>query len=176
MNEQIIDMRDPSYNIIQNEITMNLKKCYMINRIEPFTIDIYNEVNKLFNGNFSISNYISTPMSIDLPSKMKLGNNIFINSEFICQAQGGVEIGNDVNIGPRVTIISVDHDIKNKNILHCKSIVIKNNVWIGAGVIITAGVTIGENAVVAAGAVVTKDVAPNTVVAGVPAKVIKVIE
>ncbi|RZM23097.1 MAG: sugar O-acetyltransferase, partial [Pedobacter sp.] len=54
-----------------------------------------------------------------------------------------------------------------------KAIHIKKNAWIGAGTIILPGVTIGENAVVAAGAVVSRDVAPNTIVGGVPAKFIK---
>ena len=54
-----------------------------------------------------------------------------------------------------------------------KAILIKKNAWIGAGAIILHGVTVGENSVVAAGSVVTKDVPDNTVVAGIPAKIIK---
>jgi acetyltransferase-like isoleucine patch superfamily enzyme len=58
----------------------------------------------------------------------------------------------------------------------CKPIVIKRNAWIGAGATILPGVTDGENAVVAAGAVVSKDVPANTVVGGIPAKILKTIE
>jgi len=61
-------------------------------------------------------------------------------------------------------------------VLRCNPVHIGRNAWIGVGAIILPGVTIGENAVVAAGAVVTKDVAPNTIVGGNPAKLIKTIK
>lgn len=64
-------------------------------------------------------------------------------------------------------------DLANRMVLRCKPVHIGRNVWIGVGAIILPGVTIGDNAVVAAGAVVTKDVAPNTIVGGNPAKFIK---
>ncbi len=90
-------------------------------------------------------------------------------------ACGGVTIEDDVMIAPRVSILTVNHDICDHHILECTSIKICKNAWIGAGATILAGVSVGENAIVAAGAVVTKDVAPNTVVGGNPAKVIKEI-
>jgi acetyltransferase-like isoleucine patch superfamily enzyme len=78
-------------------------------------------------------------------------------------------------IGPKVSLITENHpvDPANRKSLDLAKIVIKKNAWIGAGAIILPGVTVGENAIVAAGAVVNKDVADNTIVAGVPAKKIK---
>ena len=90
---------------------------------------------------------------------------------------GGITIEDDVLIGPKVSIITENHPINpdERKILDLKSVIIKRNTWIGANATILPGVTIGENSVVAAGAVVTKDVPTNTVVAGVPAKVIKIL-
>ena len=74
-----------------------------------------------------------------------------------------------------MSLITENHpvDPANRKSLDLAKIVIKKNAWIGAGAIILPGVTVGENAIVAAGAVVNKDVADNTIVAGVPAKKIK---
>ena len=88
-------------------------------------------------------------------------------------AIGGIEIGNNVQIGPQVTIVIDNHDSDNRNILCCKRVRIEDNVWIGARVVILPGVTIGENAIIAAGAVVVKDVSSNTVVGCCTAKVLK---
>ena len=91
---------------------------------------------------------------------------------------GGITIEDDVLIGPGVYLISVNHqlDPHHRKELELKPVLIKKNAWIGAKATILPGVTVGENAVVVAGAVVTKDVPANTVVAGMPAKVIKKID
>ncbi|MCU7549563.1 hypothetical protein OCK74_10585 [Chitinophagaceae bacterium LB-8] len=91
---------------------------------------------------------------------------------------GGITIEDDVLIGPRVNLTTENHplDPADRRALICKPIVIKRNAWIGAAATILPGVTIGENAVVAAGAVVSKDVPANTIVGGVPAKIIKSID
>lgn len=88
-----------------------------------------------------------------------------------------VEIGDRVSIGPRVTIVAMEHANSSKirdviGVRH-NEVRICNDVWIGAGVIILSGIKIGECSVIGAGSVVTKDVEPYTVVAGVPAKKIK---
>ena len=90
---------------------------------------------------------------------------------------GGITIEDNVLIGPKVNLITENHplDPTDRRALICKPIVIKRNAWIGAAATILPGVTIGENAVVAAGAVVSKDVPANTIVGGVPAKIIKTI-
>lgn len=72
-------------------------------------------------------------------------------------------------------LITNNHDLHDRRLLLCKPVRVCTNAWIGAGATILPGVTVGENAVVAAGAVVTKDVAPNTIVGGNPAKFIKEI-
>jgi acetyltransferase-like isoleucine patch superfamily enzyme len=89
---------------------------------------------------------------------------------------GGLDIGDDVMIAPNVSIITTGHPLepsRRRAYIETKPIVIERNVWIATGATIIGGVTVGENSVVAAGAVVTKDVPPNSLVAGVPAKVIR---
>ncbi|MNP65237.1 putative acetyltransferase [compost metagenome] len=88
---------------------------------------------------------------------------------------GGIELEDNVLIGPDVKILSVNHplDPENRRGVILKAVKIKRNAWLGAGVTVCPGVTIGENSVIGAGSVVTKDVPSNTVYAGVPAKFIK---
>lgn len=107
-----------------------------------------------------------------------IGKNVFINHGCSFLDLGGITIEDDVLIGPQVNIITENHpvDPKLRKSLDLKSVTIKRNAWIGANATILPGVTIGENSIVAAGAVVTKDVPDNTIVGGVPAKLIKKIE
>ena len=86
--------------------------------------------------------------------------------------QGGIWIGDNALIGHGVILATVDHDLATRERI-ISPIVIGNDVWLGAGVIVTRGVTIGDGASVAAGAVVTEDVPPGTLVGGIPAKTIK---
>jgi acetyltransferase-like isoleucine patch superfamily enzyme len=106
-----------------------------------------------------------------------LGKNVFINHACSFLDLGGITIEDDVQIGPRVNLVTENHplDPANRTALILQSVLIRKNAWIGAGATILPGVTIGENAVVAAGAVVSKDVPANTVVGGIPAKIIKSI-
>ena len=117
------------------------------------------------------------PFYSDCGKNIKIGKRVFINSGCCFQDQGGIEIGDDVLIGQQVVIATLNHDLqpKRRASMTPKPVKICNKVWIGAHATILPGVTVGEGAVVAAGAVVTKDVPPNTVVGGVPAKVIKEI-
>ena len=121
---------------------------------------------------------IRTPFYTDFGRFIEVGKNVFVNNACTFMDRGGITLEEDVKIGPRVNLITENHDLdpaKRKTLISNR-IVVRRNVWIGAAATILPGVTIGENAVVAAGAVVTKDVPPNTIVAGVPAKVIKHIK
>jgi len=118
---------------------------------------------------------VLTPFNTDFGANIKLGKEIFINKSCMFVDLGGIELKDNVLIGPDVKILSVNHplDPKNRRGVILRSVKIKRNAWLGAGVTVCPGVTIGENSVVGAGSVVTKDVPNNTVYAGVPAKFIK---
>jgi acetyltransferase-like isoleucine patch superfamily enzyme len=111
--------------------------------------------------------------------RLAVGTDVFINKGLLVEGDGGVIIGNNVRIGPRVTIITSSHHITNdekcraSHDLFTKPVAIADGVWIGASVTVLPGVTIGAGSVIAAGAIVIKDVPTNVIVAGVPAGVIR---
>lgn len=120
---------------------------------------------------------VSLPFYTDFGKHIVFGKNIFINQNVQFVDLGGIEIEDDVLIGPMARIISVNHLIdpeKRRGILP-QAVKIKKNAWIGANATILPGITIGENSIVAADATVTKDVPNNVIVAGSPARIIKEI-
>ena len=110
---------------------------------------------------------------------ISIGNNFYANFDCIMLDGGGIEIGHNVLLGPRVGIYTSNHAIDaNERILggcYAKKVTIGNNVWIGGGVQINQGVSIGDNSIIGSGSVVTKDIPANVIAAGVPCKVIRAI-
>jgi acetyltransferase-like isoleucine patch superfamily enzyme len=135
-------------------------------------------LSEIIGSKIDQSTTIFVPFYTNFGRHIKLGKNVFINHACTLLDMGGITIENDVQIGPKVNLITENHpvDPSKRKHLDLKSILIKQNVWIGAAATVLPGVTIGENSIVAAGAVVNKDVPANTIVGGVPAKVIKTIE
>jgi acetyltransferase-like isoleucine patch superfamily enzyme len=122
--------------------------------------------------------FMFPPFYTDFGKNLTIGDFSFINSGCRFQDQGGITIGDGALIGHNVVLATLNHGFapSDRATTYPAPIVIGKNVWIGASATIVAGVTVGDNAVIAAGAVVTKDVPENTVVGGVPAKIIKHIE
>ena len=118
------------------------------------------------------------PFYTDYGRNIRVGKRVFINSGCCFQDQGGIELGDGCLIGHQVVIATLNHDLdpnKRGSMIPAK-VTLGKNVWVGAHATILPGVKIGDNAVIAAGAVVNRDVPENTVVAGVPARVIRVIK
>lgn len=111
--------------------------------------------------------------------KMEFGNNVSIHEFCYIDAEGGINIGNDVSIAHSSSILSSNHGMKISNIpikyqdMILKSVTIENDIWIGAGVRILAGVTIESGCIIAAGSVLTKNAYKNKIYGGVPGKLIK---
>lgn len=112
------------------------------------------------------------------PGSVRIGDRFFANDYVSLFGGGGIQIGNDVLLGPRVQVFSENHRYETRSVpinrqgWQRAEVRIGDDVWIGAGAIVLPGVTIGMGAVIAAGAVVTKDVAAYSIVGGVPAKLI----
>ena len=118
------------------------------------------------------------PFYTDCGKNLHIGKNVFINSGCRFQDQGGIIIGDGTLIGHQVVLATLNHELnpQTRGTIHPLPISIGKNVWIGANATVLPGVRIGDGAIIAAGAVVSKDVEENTIVGGVPAKVMKTIE
>jgi acetyltransferase-like isoleucine patch superfamily enzyme len=116
------------------------------------------------------------PVYCDQGVNIRLGRNVFINQGCTLNDIGGITIGDEVFIGPRVSLITsghpVDPALRRRQIV-AAPIVIERGVWLCTGATVLHGVTVGEDSVVAAGAVVTRDVPSGVVVGGVPARVLR---
>ena len=117
------------------------------------------------------------PFYTDCGKNITIGKNVFINMGCKFQDQGGIFIGDGALIGHNVVLATLNHakSPQDRSSMLPAPIHICKNVWIGANATVLPGVTIGDGAIVAAGAVVTRDIPENTIVGGVPAKVIRTI-
>ena len=147
----------------------------MNNASEP--VEIRQLLSQITGSEIDDSVAVFTPLHINYGKNTRIGKNVFINFDCIFLDLGGITIEDDVQIAPKVSLLSEGHplDPAKRQALVPKPVHIKKNAWIGASATILPGVTVGENAVVAAGAVVSKDVPANTVVGGIPAKVMKTL-
>lgn len=117
------------------------------------------------------------PFYTDCGQNITVGENVFINSCCNFQDQGGITIGDGSLIGHKAILATLNHGFapEDRGSLYPAPIIIGKNVWVGASATLLPGITIGDNAIIAAGAVVTKSVPANTIVAGVPAKVVRML-
>lgn len=166
---QAFRMREESYKTKGLVVKMN-------NSSDP--VEIRNLLGEITGSEIDESTAIFTPLHINYGKHTRIGKNVFINFDCVFLDLGGITIEDGVLIAPKVSLLSEGHPLspESRHTLVPKSVLIKKNAWIGAGATILPGVTIGENSVVAAGAVVSNDVPRNTVVGGIPAKIIKTIQ
>ena len=126
---------------------------------------------------FGKRSWIKFPVTFEGKKFNEIGDDVSINSFVHIWGHGGVKIGNRVLTATHVAITSLTHDYTYENMRYApiiaKPVVIEDDVWIGSNAVVNPGVTIGKGAVVGAGAVVTKDVPPEAIVVGVPAKILR---
>lgn len=163
---QAYKMREASYATKKLLLLMN-------NSSDP--AEVRKLLGQITNAVIDESTAVFTPLYINYGRHTKIGKNVFINFDCVFLDLGGITIEDDVLIAPKVSLLSEGHPVspERRHSLMVGHIHIKRNAWIGANSTILPGVTVGENAIVAAGAVVSKDVPDNTIVGGIPARIIK---
>lgn len=171
-------MNAENQEIMHQIISQNQRLLQNLNTQRHCTWEVRQLISEITGEKIAENTEIRLPFYSDYGRNIKLGERVFINANVMMVDLGGITIEDDVLIGPGAYLISVNHQLAphQRKELDLKPVLIKKNAWIGAKATILPGVTVGENAVVAAGAVVTKDVPANTVVAGMPAKIIKKID
>lgn len=134
-------------------------------------------LSRLFGKTVDESFRVFPPFYTDFGKNITVGKNVFINACCHFQDHGGVSLGDGCQIGHNVVFATLNHGLapEDRQTTYPAPITLGKNVWVGSNSTILQGVTIGDNAVVAAGAVVTKDVPENTIVGGVPARIIRKI-
>ncbi|MBZ3935208.1 sugar O-acetyltransferase [Methanimicrococcus blatticola] len=175
---EIISINDPEYPKISvlieeaQRITAEMNTVYH----EPEEIRVL--FSELTGKKVDDSFGILMPFYTDFGKNISIGKNVFVNHACTFMDRGGITIEDNVLIGPKVNLLTINHPIDpaTRRCTVSKPIKICKNVWLGAAATVLAGITIGENSIVSAGAVVTKDVPANVIVAGCPAKIIKEIE
>ncbi|MDB5242125.1 MAG: acetyltransferase [Spirosoma sp.] len=168
---------DPEYARFAEVVARAIRLCVEMNATATDVDTVRSQLSNIIGTEIDESTAIFPPFHTNFGRFIRLGKNIFINHACSFLDIGGITIDDEVQIGPKVNLITENHPLDpcDRKTLLIKPIVIKRNAWIGAGATILPGVTVGENAVVAAGAVVSRDVPANTVVAGVPAKAVKTL-
>lgn len=174
MEEIRIDLRDPAQGDPE-ESRRSAALCFRINHTQPGTAEYDEYVRTLFCGRIGRHSRVMPGLTVVRGHSVAIGENVVVMNNCLMMAAGHITIEDDVQIAANVQLITNNHDLYERQIITCKPVVLKRGCWIGAGATILPGVTVGENAVVAAASVVTKDVAAHTIVAGNPARFLKVI-
>lgn len=142
------------------------KILFQINHTMPFTDEYNHLLKELFGNNLGDGSMISPPLNGACVGSVKIGRNVFINSNLLAMARGGITIEDNAMIAANVQLISNNHDPYDLCTLTCKPVLIREYAWVGAGATILPGVCIGRHAIVGAGSVVTKDVPDYAVAVG----------
>ncbi len=174
---ELLRKDDPEYGAFGEVVSRTIRLCVEMNTTATHVDQVRDQLSIIIGNPIDESTTIFPPFYTNFGRSISLGKNVFINHACSFLDIGGISIEDDVQIGPRVNLTSENHplDPGDRKTVIPSPVLIKRNAWIGAGATILPGVTVGENAIVAAGAVVSRDVPPNTVVAGVPAKVIRTL-
>ncbi len=170
---EAVPFNDPDYFRITEACSKTRKLLIQLNAAWEAE-EIRNVIRMITGFEVDPTTMVFPPFQINYGRNTKIGKGVFINFDCTFLDLGGITIEDNVMLAPKVSLLSKGHPtaLNNRQTLTTGKILIKQNAWIGAGATILQGVTIGQNSVVAAGAVVTKDVADNTIVGGIPARVI----
>ncbi|WP_075602602.1 sugar O-acetyltransferase [Saccharicrinis aurantiacus] len=165
--------------VLFKERQLAKEKVYDFNFSKPSELDKRNTIIQSLLGKTSNSFYIEPPFRCDYGYNIEIGDNFYSNYNLIILDCAKVTIGNNVLVGPNVSLFAaghpIHHEVRNTELEYAFPITIGNNVWIGGNVVVNADITIGDNTVIASGSIVTKNIPSNVIAAGNPCKVLREI-
>lgn len=172
---EVIDLADPEYPRIAERIAEAQRIIAEMNcsgHRDPAAMRAL--FSRLTGVTVDESFWLMQPFYTDFGKNIRVGRNVFVNHACEFMDRGGITIGDDVLIGPKVNLVTINHrlDPARRRSTYCAPIVIERGAWLGVSVSVMPGVTIGEYAMVAANAVVTRDVPAFTVVGGIPGSLV----
>ena len=173
----LVSPNEPGYDELINSIFDTMKLAYELNTGYHTPEEIRNYLSQIIGRKVDESVTLLPPFYVDFGKNIRIGKCCWIQQGCTFFDRGGITIGNDVFIAPKVNLITINHDSdpENRSATYGRPIVIEDKVWIGINSTILPGVTVGYGSIVGANSVVTHDVSPYTVVGGNPAKFIKEI-
>ena len=170
-----VDIRNASIKE-STEGQRQTKILFQINHTMPFTDEYNHLLKELFGNNLGDGSRISPPLNGACVGSVKIGRNVFINTNLLAMARGGITIEDNAMIAANVQLISNNHDPYDLCTLTCKPVLIREYAWVGAGATILPGVSIGRHAIMGAGCEEKKEIPDEAVAVGNPAKVIKMLD
>lgn len=175
---EMVDMNDPEFSQILAVIQQTQNLCYELNKLPPNSDKVRGIFSQIIGKEVGQDCWIMPPFFVDFGKNISVGKGFLLQQNCTFMDRGGIEIGEGTFIAPKVNIITINHDFspQNRSTTLCKGVKIGKRVWIGVNATILPSVCIGDNSIIAAGAVVTKNIPPNVIVGGNPAKIIKTLE
>ena len=173
-----LDSRDPEVAPIIEVIKHTQKLIAKLNNGEKSEEQVRELLSQITGRAIDSTLWLIPPFYTDFGRNIYFGKNVFVNSACTFMDRGGIYIDDEVFIGPKVNLITINHDINpfNRNTTICKPIHIEKRVWIGVAATSVPGRRIGEKSNIGANGVVNKYVTSNNIVGGKPAKIIKTID
>lgn len=178
LSGEMVSPNDPGYDELINSIWDTMKLAAELNDGYHTPDEVRSYLSRITGCEIDASVTLLPPFYVDFGRNIRMGKGCFIQQCCTFFDRGGITLGNEVFIGPKVNLITINHDANpdNRCATYGRPIVIEDKVWIGINSTVLPGVRIGHGAIIGANSVVTKDIAPNTLVAGSPARFIKNIE
>lgn len=175
---EMVSPNDQGYDLLIADIFDTMKTATEMNTGYRTPEEIHEFMGRILDKPLDESTTVLPPLYIDYGKPVSIGKRCFIQQCCTFFGRGGIEIGDDVFIGPKCNLITINHDVNpdNRSATYGKPIKIEDKVWLGINATVLPGVTLGYGCIVGANSVVTKDVPPMTIVAGNPARIIKKIE
>ncbi|MDO4490940.1 MAG: sugar O-acetyltransferase [Lachnospiraceae bacterium] len=169
---------DPGDQEILKEQAVYQEKLWEFNQLKPSEFDQKVRYMKEVFAQCGENCYIELPLRANWGGHhLHLGSNVYANFNLTLVDDGHIYIGDQVMIGPNVTIATANHpidpELRGRGLQYNKDVYIGDNAWIGAGSVIVPGVKIGKNVVIGAGSIVTKDIPDNVVAVGNPCRVLR---